>query len=93
MNSDERECPFCRKIIKLNAKKCRFCGKWLNQAIEDYKPSTIPCPYCGEQILPTAKKCKHCQSWLSNNTDIFKSNDNISNLKQHTKPSKINNFL
>ena len=69
MKNDEKQCPSCGKTIKRQAKKCRFCGKWLEQIIEDYKPTTIPCPYCGEEILPIAKKCKHCKSWLGNNVE------------------------
>jgi len=26
---DSRPCPICAETIKKNAKKCRYCGEWL----------------------------------------------------------------
>lgn len=34
MNADEKRCPYCDEIIKKSAKKCRFCGEWLEAPIE-----------------------------------------------------------
>lgn len=36
MEQDEKQCPYCGETIKKNAKKCRFCGRWL-----DDEPLTI----------------------------------------------------
>ena len=31
MNNDTKICPYCGQEIKAIAKKCRFCGKWLDE--------------------------------------------------------------
>ncbi len=36
MEQDEKQCPYCGETIKRNAKKCQFCGRWL-----DDEPLTI----------------------------------------------------
>lgn len=50
-----KACPKCGQEIASNAKKCRYCGEWLEKQ----------CPYCGEWINAKAEKCKHCGNWLS----------------------------
>lgn len=35
MTADTIECPFCAEVIKAKAKKCRFCGEFLRQGIDD----------------------------------------------------------
>lgn len=52
---ETKHCPYCGAEINARAKKCKFCGKWIEKQ----------CPYCGEWIASEAKKCKHCGSWLS----------------------------
>ena len=47
-------CPHCGKEILATAKKCKYCGEWIEKK----------CPYCGEWIQADAMKCKHCGSWL-----------------------------
>lgn len=39
MNTDEKICPFCGEIIKKSAKKCRFCGEWLNNVPDQIESS------------------------------------------------------
>ena len=29
-NKLEKMCPYCAEMIKWKAKKCRYCGEWLN---------------------------------------------------------------
>lgn len=64
---DTKQCPYCGETIKAKAKKCRFCGQWLDKTETEKQPE-VPrkkqCPYCGEAIKVTAKKCMHCKSWL-----------------------------
>lgn len=66
MTDSMKTCPYCGKEIMLAAKKCRYCGQWLNEEsnIEEEKPKTKECPFCGEEILAIAKKCKHCGEML-----------------------------
>lgn len=35
MVTDTRECPFCSEPIKAAAKKCRYCGEWLDGYTRD----------------------------------------------------------
>lgn len=30
MEQDTKKCPYCEEVIKSTAKKCRFCGEWLD---------------------------------------------------------------
>lgn len=48
-------CPHCGKEINAFAKKCKYCGEWLQKK----------CPYCGEWIQESAMRCKHCGCWLN----------------------------
>ena len=31
MSKEVKQCPFCGETININAKKCRFCGSWLEK--------------------------------------------------------------
>lgn len=53
--SDTKICPFCGKEILAEAKKCRYCGEFIEKK----------CPVCGEWIDAKAKKCRHCGTWLN----------------------------
>lgn len=48
-----KECKFCGKQIEDDAKKCIYCGQWLDDLIK--------CPTCGEMINASAKICRFCK--------------------------------
>lgn len=50
-----KSCPYCGGEILVTAKKCKHCGKWLEQK----------CPQCGEWVNAEAKKCRYCGYWLN----------------------------
>ena len=69
-----KTCPFCGKEILIKAKKCKFCGSWLNQQetqLESVQKlntekieATKTCPYCCQQIPQNAQKCQFCGEWI-----------------------------
>ncbi|MCQ2789440.1 MAG: superinfection immunity protein [bacterium] len=79
-NKNTKECPFCKKEIPIKAKKCKYCGNWLNEEIQpnatndnsnnnneiltNNKESSKTCPYCCQQIPTNAKKCQFCGEWV-----------------------------
>lgn len=52
--NETKSCPYCGEEILATAKKCKHCGKWLEQK----------CPQCGEWVKAEAKKCRYCGYWL-----------------------------
>lgn len=81
---DERKtkfCCFCGKEISINAKKCKYCGRWLNDTNDNVKHLNIPqkeeevvqnktetkkqCPFCCQMIPSNARKCQYCGEWIS----------------------------
>ena len=50
-----KQCPFCAGEIAASAKKCRYCGRWLEEREKE-------CPYCLQKIPLEAKKCLYCGS-------------------------------
>jgi hypothetical protein len=61
VESETRDCPYCKEEIKSDAVKCKHCGSWVTPERPSHKGT---CPYCKEQIHPEAIKCKHCGSDL-----------------------------
>lgn len=78
VSDEQTKCPFCGGIILKKAKKCKHCGKWIDENIqskESNKPkieytqqpqTTIEkcCPFCCKNIPLEAKKCQYCGEWL-----------------------------
>jgi hypothetical protein len=70
-----KKCPYCTADIAVEAKKCKFCGEW----VEPTAPSatepaelkltiqppthgpTKTCPYCSAQIPESAWTCMYCK--------------------------------
>ena len=38
--NNTKHCPFCDELISINAKKCRFCGEWLEEKNEPHLSNT-----------------------------------------------------
>ena len=71
---ETKRCPYCREEILAVAKKCKFCGEWLN---ETSVPEQIDCPICAERIDANATVCPFCHEPVNPS----------SNTAEHTKPS------
>ena len=59
-----KKCPFCANDIAISAKKCRFCGKWLETKEKE-------CPYCLQKIPLEARKCLHCGSYVEQKKSLL----------------------
>ena len=73
MKNSNKNCPFCKEEVKVDAVKCKHCSSALHKEKEPY--SGI-CPYCKESIKKDAIKCKHCKSNLAQDCSC-NSNSNI----------------
>ena len=94
MEQDTKQCPFCGKIIKAKALKCKFCNKWFNDENKEQEEKDIVktknCPVCGEEILAVAKKCKYCGEILDNDGRL--NTFNYYNSPQKQLPYEIQRF-
>jgi ribosomal protein L40E len=72
-----KNCPYCTSEIPFEAKKCKFCGEWVEPTDTFVsqlantklvvKPPTHgdqikPCPHCRAEIPEDAWTCMYCQS-------------------------------
>lgn len=70
-----KKCPYCTADIPVEAKKCKFCGEWVEPTsggpaepaelkLTVQPPSRGPmkaCPYCSAQIPQDAWTCMYCK--------------------------------
>lgn len=89
MKNDTKQCPYCGQKIKAIAKKCRFCGRWINEKDENSalqtNNATKICPFCGQTIKSIAIRCRYCKNWLNTKPRDIKPKENI-----HTPINNIN---
>lgn len=62
---DTKPCPFCGEPIQKVARKCKWCGEWLDQENHSSSVVYITCPTCGEQIPKGSKVCPLCHESVS----------------------------
>lgn len=90
MTSEKKQCPYCGELIASSAKKCRFCGAWLNEEQQ------VPCPCCGELISSLSQKCEYCGEYVNQQNKYPSSTSNFSQdstLYQIQNMQKISNTL
>lgn len=65
--NETKKCPFCGKEILAIAKKCKYCGQWLEKPDDAGKKHERHCPVCDEVIPEDAKICPYCNEPLDDN--------------------------
>ncbi len=58
-NKDTKICPFCGEEIKVIAKKCKYCGEFLDNEESQAEKVKI-CPFCCEEIPENSEICPEC---------------------------------
>ena len=53
-NNQMKTCPYCGNSIRYVAKKCRFCGEWLDEEQRNIHQKPIPKYCCPIKPLYTA---------------------------------------
>jgi predicted nucleic acid-binding Zn ribbon protein len=91
MMENLKNCPYCGKEILKVAKKCKYCGEWLDGSHPNKEQ--INCPICGERIDADTEVCPHCNENIvayQRKTSIQDSQDSI--LDENTEKGKISNL-
>lgn len=69
MENQTKRCPYCGEEILAVARKCRFCGEWLDRPAPPPEKPKVPCPICGELIDEGLEECPFCHEPLDTPTD------------------------
>ena len=86
MEEEKKRCPYCGEEILAIAKKCKHCGEWLPEEVEEDPKKQIPCPICGEDIDEGLDVCPYCHEKVEQSYEINKSR--IAENTQDSIPSK-----
>lgn len=63
--SESKKCPYCGGEILTVAKKCKHCGRWLDEGPSGQFQGFIRCPVCDEEIPAKVSICPECGEPLS----------------------------
>lgn len=86
--NETKTCPYCRETILAIAKKCRYCGEWLDEPQSEAKKTKV-CPVCGEEIDADATVCPECQENIDDYERRQKTSKSIAATGQRTSGDAI----
>lgn len=86
--NETKTCPYCRETILAIAKKCRYCGEWLDEPQSEAKKTKV-CPVCGEEIDADATVCPECQENIDDYEKRQKTSKSIAATGQRTSGDAI----
>ena len=67
-NNQMKTCPYCGNSIRYVAKKCRFCGEWLDEEQRNIHQKTVP-KLAGNVVSGEAKKLEETSKQEINQTN------------------------
>lgn len=63
--SETKICPHCGGEILAVAKKCKLCGRWLDEKDQNPATNNVKCPICDESIPVGSATCPECGELLT----------------------------